>query len=751
MSQANVGAPTPRRSNRLSTKASSVADSAVTNATPGGTRQRKGPLTKVKARKSNAYGASGRVGAAEALSLPTTGFATAFQSQRGSAFARDDEDDDQDDDEEEEEDETDELNASTTHTRVARDSSSRQPSTPPRLSSRADGLSFLESDSNLQSEDDLTSIGNTSKSFGPMHEAGMLMPQSNRFQHTILNTRRTVQAQASSTPVAPRAQRTPATQPASMQPPTRPNGRGVFGQATGRQQSEAQVQLQPGSRSTPQDQQAQDRRPHGKGPQSVTNWLDDVDGSSVHGSGSAWPYRKYLSGLLWGLLLIAASSVLTIYLAKTPGLPESHSSTGGLGSAFLSRVSYTYDKIVDFVQPPLPPPEMTEQEKKAAFIAGEDNILWDRMDHMYKTLQNRMNTVNGTVDDMTSVIHGLRDQLPPFLVVRQHVNGRSEISDEFWLALLDKQKRKDNSPEWQEFLERTSQRLEALFNNHHERSDTDSYARAVSRQEFVKEIERQYETIATRVDKKVVELFKAQRDEIKTIVETEAKKKVVDGLRLQSLAQGILVSNYELHLRSPNYFSPGLGAFVDHKLTSSTYGDDPGWFRKVTTSPIIRSPKTALYGWNEPGDCWCATPSPGEHNQAQLTVAIGRPMTPKKVTIEHVPMSMVPGRKLANAPRTTEVWVETDDALNYHYSEHQASCSPGIPGWKCLGSFKYNIHAENHVQTFELAAEPSKPIQKAMLRVVNNWGADHTCLYQVRLHGSDAQPDFDHQVRLNDE
>jgi len=37
-----------------------------------------------------------------------------------------------------------------------------------------------------------------------------------------------------------------------------------------------------------------------------------------------------------------------------------------------------------------------------------------------------------------------------------------------------------------------------------------------------------------------------------------------------------------------------------------------------------------------------------------------------------------------------------------------------------------------------------------MLRVTSNWGADHTCLYQVRLHGQDAMKDFEYGVELND-
>jgi SUN domain-containing protein 1/2 len=94
--------------------------------------------------------------------------------------------------------------------------------------------------------------------------------------------------------------------------------------------------------------------------------------------------------------------------------------------------------------------------------------------------------------------------------------------------------------------------------------------------------------------------------------------------------------------------------------------------------------------------------------------------------------------------------VESDHSAQYQYSHRSGVCQDGPVGWKCLGSFTYNIHGSNHQQTFDLDAQSSVPVNKVMLRVLSNWGADHTCMYRARLHGRDAVEDYQYDTRLND-
>jgi SUN domain-containing protein 1/2 len=48
------------------------------------------------------------------------------------------------------------------------------------------------------------------------------------------------------------------------------------------------------------------------------------------------------------------------------------------------------------------------------------------------------------------------------------------------------------------------------------------------------------------------------------------------------------------------------------------------------------------------------------------------------------------------------------------------------------------------VQTFMLDAATTQPVDQVMVRVTENWGADHTCIYRVRFHGRDSLPRHDY-------
>ncbi|CAO2654846.1 Nn.00g115790.m01.CDS01 [Neocucurbitaria sp. VM-36] len=747
----NTGGPTPRRSNRLSTKASSVAaESAVTQVTSGGSKlRRKGPLTKVKARKSNAYGASGRVGAAEELSVSATGFAQAFQSQRGDAFARDDEED--------EEDDIDELGDEAPLMSGALNGNTprHSPSPTPEVHSRiAPGLSFFESEGITPSDDDLaTSVGNTSKSFGMNHEGGMLfqhgrqeMQNSSRSasEFTPLlqrqTMRRIVQAQThtqAKLPAQPRAQ----AQATPKQPPTP----AILGDRTGIEQSvdaliaEERARLRREGLPHAQPQQRSDGpRKNLNSPQAVNEWLGNVEAPQV--DEAEWPWKKYL---MWAFWVLIASVFLSMFSTAllTSRLPESTPQSPGLTTALASRISHQWTRLVEFIDP-----EPSDDQQWRAYAGGNDDVMWSRMAKMDKKYNTRFSDVQSTIEE-------LKNELPKYMVLRKYDDGRQEITDSFWHALVDKARSNEANPEWNEFLKQMDLKVRGISGVLRNDDSATSWDHIVSRDEFAATMEKHYNTISARVDEKIQEALRGQSDQVKALVQSESRKTMMDNIRLQSLAQTNLVANYELHLRKPNYFSPGLGAIIEPTMSSTTFSDKSNYrtnfVRWLVPPPHRNPPVAALSDWKNPGDCWCSAPNPGQ-GQAQLAVMLGRPMKPKQVTIEHVPMSMVPAGDISEAPRDIELWVETDAPTKYQYSHRQSECQEGLPGWTCLGSFKYNIHASNHLQTFDLDGEPSVPITKAMLRVVSNWGADHTCLYQVRLHGDDATEAYEYGVRLND-
>jgi SUN domain-containing protein 1/2 len=752
MSQrAGLTATPARRSARLSQAGSVTNQSIVTTVTTGGTRQRKmGPLTKVKARKSNAYGASGRVGAAEELSLSNTGFAQAFQNQRGDAVARDDEEDEDDD--------IDELGAETPRMSGALNghATHRSPSPEPGLATpAAPGLSFEDSEDAAPSTSGLAaSMDQTSKSFGPVHEAGMLFRQlrqvSSRasseegYAEPLWKKNRARRLQARANVQEQQEEVEIEVEDVAEQRPGQATSveKAAIDQSVDDLLAEEYARLQregpPQSRVRPQNPV---RKQQLNSPEAINAWLGDVPHVQ-----QAWKVTRLVKILLVALLTFG---LLTLAKNYTFSNEFSESAQGpGMTSAISTRMSRTWYDIADWV---MPAERRREEEVIRDFIRGDgttdDHILWARMRKLYQEFDGRFGEMQDTITE-------LNEHLPDFVIVRRQPDGRREITDEFWHALINKANTSGNDAEWVDFINSNRNKLRDLFGIPILNKETEARPEAVSRREFIQMIEDHYKTKSTEIDEKIFEAIKGQATQIKAIAQSEARKAMVDSIRLQSLAQSNLLANYELTLQKPNYFSTGLGALVIPSLTSATFLDNPRFFaslaRRLALVPQRNPPKAALDKWEEPGDCWCAAPNPAMNGQAQLTISLPRPMFPKQVTIEHLPMSMMPAKKITNAPRLVELWVETEQRAEYQYSHREGTCLEGPPGWTCLGSVTYNIHASNYQQTFDLDARSPVPVTKAMVRVTSNWGADHTCLYRVRLHGDDAVEDHTYHVRLND-
>ncbi|KAH7089072.1 UNC-like C-terminal-domain-containing protein [Paraphoma chrysanthemicola] len=755
MSQrAGLTATPARRSARLSQAGSVTNQSVITTVTTNGTRQRKkGPLTKVKARKSNAYGASGRVGAAEELSLTNTGFAQAFQNQRGDAVDRDNDDDDDDDD-------IDELGAETPRMSGALNGRDIQRSPSPELEPNTPtmpGLSFEDSEDPAPSDSGLAaSMDQTSKSFGLVHEAGMLLrqlrqdssrapseeahaePLWKRNRARRMQARAIVQEQEEQVEIEVQAMPVPRLKQASAAE------KAAIDQSIDELVAEEQARLH---RDGPPQPRVQAQKPARKeqlnSPEAINAWLGAVPDEHDR---AAWNIPRLIKFLLVAFLAFGLLSFSTNYMS-TNDFPETSTKTGMVG-AMGARIATSWYDIADWIKPS---ERRKEEDDLCDFIRGDgtqdDHILWSRMGKLYREFDDRFG-------EMKDTIAGLHKHLPEFVIVRRQPNGKREVTDEFWHALINKANTSGNDAQWEEFISSNRNKLRDLFGVPMSNKPTESRPEAISQAEFIRMIEEHYKTKSTEIDQKIFEAVKGQATEIKSIAQSEARKAMVDSIRLQSLAQSNLLANYELNLQKPNYFSTGLGALVIPSLTSATFLDNPRLFasfaRRLALVPQRNPPKAALDKWEEPGDCWCAAPSPAMNGQAQLAVSLPRPMYPKQVTIEHLPMSMMPAKKITNAPRLVELWVETTQPAEYQYAHRKGTCQDGPAGWSCLGSFTYNIHASNHQQTFDLDARSPVPVTKALVRVTSNWGADHTCLYRVRLHGDDAIEDHTYNVRLND-
>lgn len=760
--------------------------------TSGGTRQRRqAPLTKVKARRSNAYGASGRVGAAEELSITATGFAQAFQNQRGDAVARDDDEDEAEEDESEDELNSEVRMSGARNGKNVRISPIHERSSPPRVPAP---FSLSETPEIPLSDDDLAfSIGNTSKSFGMEHEAGMLQePQRRTFvrsssQQPTPVPRSTLRLVGQSSRVLPRAKPTPnkvaidesiddllAEERARLQregpPPPRPRPTphttsrlAPLPEARAMQRPEVQTELrvepQPQPRlerqPEPQVEHSQPQghaRPHPSRLHAIKQWLGQVEPSSevpqseILEDEPEWPYLSLLQNAFWAVMAVAGIMLLSALLSRAFSDPNRNV---GVHTAVANRISTAWYDLADWIQPG----QRKHNDTKVLLTwldgdgTNDDHLMWSRMWKNHKEYAAKFDSVD-------SAIESIKKELPELIVVRRRPEGQLEITDDFWNALLSKAQSKSGDATWIDFLKTNSKKVQALDSKPVDSGPT-ARPQIVGREEFMKTVRQHYEDMSTDVDRKIVEALKTHDTTVKSMIQTEARKTLMDSIRLQSLAQSNLVASYELNLKKPNYFSTGLGALVEPWRTSSTFDNGSSSLASLLIGRTRRAnpPKAALTRWEDFGDCWCAAPNP-MRGYARLGVSLPRYVYPKQVTVEHAPMSMSPNGNIGNAPRNMELWAETGQPIKQHYGQGHNEClDPGDlkgHGYVCLGTFKYNVHASNHVQTFDLEAELSVPTSRVVVQVTSNWGAPNTCIYRVRLHGDDAEEKYKYDVTLND-
>ncbi|KAF2020064.1 hypothetical protein BU24DRAFT_133108 [Aaosphaeria arxii CBS 175.79] len=719
-------APTPaRRSTRLASVARSVASvdqSVAASTTPGrASVRRKGPLPKLKANQSSAYGASGRLGAAEALTINQTGFVQAFDAQRQTAVARDDDDDD--------DDQSSIGGQSATKTSIIETFERDSPAAP----SPSPSISAVHSTTghNLARRNQVSSFASTSRYAAAPSQASHVdegsptpseIDRSKSYLHeeVMLPTGTTANGSLRSSIHyrAPWVDRdvTHTTGFRRDADITRPShGLGLNAPPIRRGANlDSPRQPPQASRAT---QPERDDEPDNK-PQSTYNTL--------------------VKPRLWDALLIAAILAGSVLLSQV--MKHSSSSSPQFLDAFGSRIAYTWNSVIHWIEPPAPESNDLDIGDGIYNASEDEDIVLDPASLGKVSDIDRFIKLERSVQGLSSSVKGLssklRTFLPPTIIVTRDRQGYLEIPDEFWRAIVTKLQTKGlDSPTpkvdaaWDEFEEKNRRIINYLLKNPMDRWT------ALGREEFLDLMAKKYADQAEHVEKRMDMAFaaiKALDKKINSPQDVGRQRADVEENRHLSLA---LAAIAEIDFRKINFFSIGNGARINQRETSPSYTPSSDitiaskLARIVLPSSHRPPPVTALQPWYEPGDCWCAAPAEGSLGLAQLSVSLGKKMLPRQVTIEHLPKQA--SVDIKSAPKAVELWVP----VTVDQVEGAPNCEAGPDGYVCLGSFTYDIHGPVHVQTVNLDAEVTVPVDKALVRVKSNWGAEHTCIYRVRLHG----------------
>ncbi|VDC07514.1 unnamed protein product [Peniophora sp. CBMAI 1063] len=240
---------------------------------------------------------------------------------------------------------------------------------------------------------------------------------------------------------------------------------------------------------------------------------------------------------------------------------------------------------------------------------------------------------------------------------------------------------------------------------------------------------------------------------------------LVDEAVLRTQKDGLARADFALHSG---------GARVIPSLTSPTLDAPPRGLREAlhglltgSGAPVGRPPVYALHHDTSAGMCW---PFGGSHGT--LGVALARPAFIDAISIDHL------ARELAwdvrSAPRGMEVWGLVEGRENLEKvgvwemgrAMRRAACASGesapnspecaqvqdeeseeeyppeLPKsakYVRIAAFEYDARQGRPVQTFDID-EGVKALGVdfgvVVLRVLGNWGAEYTCLYRVRVHGT---------------
>ncbi|CAI4225619.1 unnamed protein product [Auanema sp. JU1783] len=137
----------------------------------------------------------------------------------------------------------------------------------------------------------------------------------------------------------------------------------------------------------------------------------------------------------------------------------------------------------------------------------------------------------------------------------------------------------------------------------------------------------------------------------------------------------------------------------------------PLWFTSYGPRTVIQRNSNSLF----PGECWCFKSGKG-----YLTISLSHAISISSISYEHIAKSQTPDGQLTSAPKKLKFWA--------YKSEND------LESRVLLGEFEYDTE-EQALQFFIIKEKPNFPVKIVELETEENYGADYTCLYRLRVHG----------------
>jgi len=288
--------------------------------------------------------------------------------------------------------------------------------------------------------------------------------------------------------------------------------------------------------------------------------------------------------------------------------------------------------------------------------------------------------------------------------------------------------------------------------------EASSYQREIKRE--LKDLQERVQSASQHISNLQHEISSTggmAKSEIKSLVESLVSK-TLSNAQLDAIARGAIKGHAnDVLANQVNFFWVGAGAVVDSTYSSNLWNPpkhhfmSKDWIEKDGYK--VQPRMAALTPWSQEGECFCAGPDlkgygVGTNN---VSVLMSRNIIPQHLVVEHI----LPGATLdpGAMPKDIEVWAYYEEInLRREVQAFSETYFPDTPkevvlsdGWAKIGEFTYEKrNTGDGVQVFKLSDELARMdahTDSIVVRALNNYGADHTCFYRLKMYGQIVEQD----------